>query len=122
MPPNRPNFFVSILRNLSGAHNTLICLIIFALAVRRQYEYLIFSVAAILLSLSLGVVNHLEIYILDGNNPRNEVFEYLITLGISCYSLELFLNRRPFTKQIIWFRRSTPDQGGGIHRPITFEG
>lgn len=110
-PPYRPNFFVSTLRNLSGAHNILICLIIFALLVAGNTKLLIFSAAAILLSLSLGVVNHFEIFVLDGRSPRHEGCEYLMPLGIFCYSLELFLNQRPFVQADRWVRRSTPDRG-----------
>lgn len=101
---------------LSGPQNTLICLIIIFALFCRQYELLIFSAAAILLSLALVVVNHLEIFLSKGS--RYEVFEYLVTLGILCYSFELFLNQRPFRQADLVVRRSKPDQGRDSLGPL----
>ena len=102
---------------LSGPQSTLICLIIIFALFCRQYELLIFSAAAILLSLALVVVNHLEIFLSKGS--RYEVFEYLVTLGILCYSFELFLNQRPFRQADLVVRRSKPDQGGDSLGPLS---
>lgn len=107
----RPDFPVFTLRTLSRTPNTLICLIIIFALFCRQYELLIFSAAAILLSLTLAVVNHLEISPIVVYLARGEVVEYLTTLGIFCYSLELFLNQKPFLQAYHLVRRSTPDQG-----------
>ena len=107
----RPDFPVFTLRTLSGTPNTLICLIIIFALFCRQYELLIFSAAAILLSLALAVVNHLESPPIAVGFSRREVVEYLITLAIFCYSSELFLNQKPFLQAYHLVRRSTPDQG-----------
>ena len=106
----RPDFFVSIFLFLSIRHNILICLIIIFALFCRQYELLIFSAAAILLSLALAVVNHLQNFSVSITAPK-EVFEYLTTLGIFCYSFKLFLNQRPFIQAGHLVRRSTPDRG-----------
>ena len=110
------DFFVFILGVFSEIHNTLICLIIIFTLFCRQYELLIFSAAAILSSLALAVANHIQIFpITEGEvgygEFRQEGVEYLIAFGIFCYSLELFLNQKPFLQTDHWGRRSTPDQG-----------
>ena len=87
------DFISFALRILSEKHSMLICLIIIFALFCRQYELLIFSAAAVLFFLALAVVNYLEI--LQGRDTsRAEGFEYLITLGIFCYSLDLFLSQR----------------------------
>ena len=107
----RPEFIMITLRVLFTSQNTLICLIIIFALFARQYELLIFSAAAILLALALEVVNHLEIFLLVEPNARNEVFEYLMTLGIFCYSLELLLNQRPSIQADRLGSAVKPDQG-----------
>ena len=88
----------------------LISLIIILALFFKQYELLIFNAAAFLLSLTLAVVNHLEIFPLAGVHLGDEVFEYLIALGILCYSLELLLNHRPFLQADHVVRQSTSNQ------------
>ena len=110
------DLFVFTLHALSRIHNTLICLIIIFALFCRQYELLIFSAAAILLSLALAVVNHIPISVTTAGVARpgefqHEGVEYLITFGIFCYSLEIFLNQKPFIQTDHWVRQSTPDQG-----------
>ena len=105
------DLFVFTLGALSGIHNTLICLIIIFALFFRQYELLIFSAAAILLPLALAVVNHLQIFPTIRGQFGQEGVEYLIAFGIFCYSLEIFLNQKPFIQADHWVRRSTPDQG-----------
>ena len=107
----RPDFPVFTLRTLSGAPNTLICLIITFALFYRQYELLIFSAAAILLSLTLAVVNHLCGSLTAVGFSKREGVEYLITLAIFCYSSDLFLNQKLFLQADHLVRRSTPDQG-----------
>ena len=104
------DLFVFTLSALSGIHNTLICLIIIFALFFRQYELLIFSAVAILFPLVLAVVNHIQIFP-TSTGFGHEVVEYLITFGIFCYSIELFLNQKPFIQADHWVRRSTPDQG-----------
>lgn len=117
-----PGFIHVALSVLSRPHNTLICfIIIFALSC-RQYKLLIFSAATILLALALVVVNRLEILLLPTTNSRAEVLEYLITLGIFCYSFQIFLSQRASSKQIISFgdqgRASIGPFFGRLARPV----
>ena len=104
------NFSILSLPFLSLGSSVLICFVIIFTLLCRQYELVIFSAAAIFFSLALSVVNYFEVFLISHNFP-NEISEYLITLGVFLYSLELLLNQRPFIRADHVVRRSKPDQG-----------